>query len=87
VDTFNSIGWGALIDGTQDEAFKIFGENTRRHPESSSAYRYLAEGYLKTGDTDMAIKTYEKALELAATAKEDTEFIKRRLEGIKSNRK
>jgi len=87
VDTFNSIGWGALIDGNQDEAFKIFGENTRRHPESSSAYRYLAEGYLKTGDTDMAIKTYEKALELAATAKEDTEFIKRRLEGIKSNRK
>ena len=88
VDTFNSIGWGVLMDGNQDKAFKIFEENTRRHPNSSSAYRYLAEGYLKVDNIDMAVKTYEKALVLATNAKdENIEFIKKRLDGIKANRK
>lgn len=88
IDTFNSIGWSVLMDGRQDEAFKIFEENTRRHPNSSSAYRYLAEGYLKADNIEMAIKTYEKALVLATDAKdENLEFIKKRLDGIKANKK
>jgi|WetSurMetagenome_2_1015567.scaffolds.fasta_scaffold00455_2 predicted alpha/beta superfamily hydrolase len=88
VDTFNSIGWGILMDGNQNDAFKIFEENTRRHPSSSSAYRYLAEGYLKVDNIDMAIKTYEKALVLSTNAKdENMEFIKQRLESIKVNKK
>jgi tetratricopeptide (TPR) repeat protein len=88
VDTFNSIGWGVLMDGNQDKAFKIFEENTHRHPNSSSAYRYLAEGYLKVDNIDMAVKIYEKALVLATMAKdENIEFIKQRLDGIKANKK
>jgi tetratricopeptide (TPR) repeat protein len=88
VDTFNSIGWGVLMDGNQDEAFKIFEENTLRHPNSSSAYRYLAEGYLKADNIDMAVKTYEKALVLATNSKDDNlDFIKRRLVSIKANKK
>jgi hypothetical protein len=88
VDTFNSIGWGVLMDGNRDEAFKILEENTNRHPNSSSAYRYLAEGYFKVDNIDMAVKTYEKALLLATNANEDNlEFIKKRLDSIKSNKK
>jgi Tfp pilus assembly protein PilF len=76
------------MDGNQDKAFKIFEENTRRHPNSSSAYRYLAEGYLKVDNIDMAVKTYEKALVLATNAKdENLEFIIRRLDSIKANKK
>ncbi len=88
VDTFNSIGWSDLMDGKQDEAFKIFEENTLRFPNSSSAYRYLAEGYLKVDNIAMAVKTYEKALVLATNANDDNlEFIKKRLASIKSNKK
>jgi tetratricopeptide (TPR) repeat protein len=72
------------MDGNQNGAFKIFEENTRRHPNSSSAYRYLAEGYLKADNIDMAIKTYEKALVIATNSNDDNlEFIKRRLDSIK----
>jgi uncharacterized protein len=88
VDTFNSIGWGILRDGNRDEAFKIFGENVRRHPNASGAYRYLAEGYIRVGNIDMAIKTYEKGLVISTNANdENLEFIKKRLDSIKSEKK
>lgn len=88
VDTFNSIGWSVMMDGKQDEAFKIFEENTNRHPNSSSAYRYLAEGYLKANNIEMAVKTYEKALILATNASdENIDFIRQRLDSLKANKK
>ena len=76
------------MDGNTDKAFKIFEENTNRHPNSSSAYRYLAECYLKVDSIDMAVKIYEKALVLSTSAKDDNlEFIKKRLDSIKSKKR
>ena len=87
VGNFNSIGQGLLIDGYQEEAMKIFEENTRRHPNSPDAYRYLAQGYLKADNLDMAIKTYEKAVELATILKNaNLEFLKSRLESVKAEK-
>jgi hypothetical protein len=88
VNTFNSIGWGVLRAGRQEEAMKIFVENTYRFPDSPDAFNFLAKGYLKVGNIDMAIKTYEKAVELAATFnKGNLAFLKRRLEDVKANKK
>ncbi|MFA5971961.1 MAG: alpha/beta hydrolase-fold protein [Lentimicrobiaceae bacterium] len=88
VSTFNTIGWGLLRTGKQEEAMNIFRENTRRFPDSPDAYNYLAEGYLRAGNIDLAIKSYEKAVELATNFKTgNLEFLKRRLESIKAERK
>jgi len=88
VGTFNSIGWGDLRAGRQEEAMKIFVENTHRFPDSPDAYNFLAEGYLKAGNIEMAIKTYEKAVELAVTFKKgNLAFLKCRLEDVKASKK
>jgi uncharacterized protein len=87
VGLLNSYGWSFLRNGKQDEAIKIFNENVRRFPNSSDAYNYLGEGYLAAGNTEMAIKSYEKAIELATKFSGNVEFLKRRLDSIKTNKK
>jgi Flp pilus assembly protein TadD len=83
----NSYGWNSLRNGKHEEAVNIFKENVRRFPNSPDAYNYLAEGYLAAGNTDMAIKNYEKAIDLATKFSGNVEFLKRRLESIKANKK
>jgi len=88
VSLLNSLGWGYVRDGKHEEALKIFNENVRRFPDSPDAYNYLGEGYLAAGNIEMAIKSYEKALELATTFKTgNAEFLKRRIESIKADKK
>ncbi len=85
----NNYGWGYLRDGRYEEALKIFRENVSRFPDSPDAYNYLGEGYLAANSIEMAIKSYEKAIELAAAAEEDQKvaFFKSRIESIKAGRK
>lgn len=83
----NSYGWSILRKGKRDEAIKIFNENVRRFPNSPDAYNYLGEGYLASGNIESAVKSYEKAIELAAKFSGNVEFLKRRLDSIKANKK
>jgi len=83
----NSYGWGFLRDGKYEEAINIFKENTRRFPDSPDAFNFLGEGYLAAGNTEMAIKSYEVAIDLATRFSGNVEFLKRRLESIKVNKK
>jgi tetratricopeptide (TPR) repeat protein len=46
------------------EAIEILKFNVDMHPESFSAYDSLAEAYLNNGDQELAIKYFEKSLEL-----------------------
>jgi len=88
VSTFNTIEWGLLRDGQQEKAMTIFKENTRRFPDSPDAYNILAEGYLRAGNIDLAIQSYEKAVELAATFRTvNLAFLQRRLESVKTEKK
>lgn len=84
----NGYGWG-FTRSNHDEAIKIFKENTRRFPNSPDAYNYLGEGYLAADSIDMAIKSYEKAVELATALKDDKKvvFLKKRIESIKAGNK
>jgi predicted alpha/beta superfamily hydrolase len=87
VGLLNGYGWGYLRDGKHEEAIKIFKENVRRFPNSPDAYNYLGEGYLAFGNIEMAIKSYEKAVELATTFKNgNVDFLKRRIESIKADK-
>jgi len=86
-ELLNTYGWSFLRNKKQVEAMKIFNENVRRFPNSAEAYNYLGEGYLATDNTDMAIKSYEKAIDLATRFSGNIEFLKRRLDSIKINKK
>ena len=46
------------------EAIEIFKTNVKLYPESSNVYDSLGEAYMKDGNKELAIKNYEKSLEL-----------------------
>src|SRR5437764_13214349 len=43
---------------------QVFQKNVQEYPESSNVYESLGEAYMKTGQKDLAIKNYEKSLQL-----------------------
>jgi predicted alpha/beta superfamily hydrolase len=88
VGLLNSFGWSYIRAGKAEEAIKVFKENIRRFPNSPDAYNFLGEGYLAAGNIEMAINSYEKAVELATTFKNgNIDFLKRRIESIKADNK
>lgn len=47
-----------------DDAIELFKQNTADFPDSANAWDSLAEAYLTKGEKELAIKYYEKSLEL-----------------------
>ena len=45
-------------------AIKIFKVNTEMYPQSSNTFDSLAYAFMNAGERDLAIKNYEKSLEL-----------------------
>ena len=62
--TLNDFGYQMIRDNKIQDAIKIFNLNTKLYPESSNAFNGLGEAYLKTGNKGLALKNYEKSLEL-----------------------
>jgi CubicO group peptidase (beta-lactamase class C family) len=60
----NSMGYMLLRMKKVDDAIELFKQNTIDFPDSANAWDSLAEGYLTKGEKDLAIKYYEKSLEL-----------------------
>jgi tetratricopeptide (TPR) repeat protein len=60
----NTLGYQMLAENKKSEAVQIFQLNTICYPSSSNAYDSLGEAYLKCGDKALAIKNYQKALDL-----------------------
>jgi len=58
------LGYRLLWDRQIVGAVDIFRMNVRFYPESSNVYDSLGEAYMVNGDTELAIKNYEKSLEL-----------------------
>jgi CubicO group peptidase (beta-lactamase class C family) len=61
---FNSLGYKLLDGGDKGTAIRIFELNTAQYPSSSNAFDSLAEAYQKAGKKDLAIKAYQRAVEL-----------------------
>jgi len=53
-----------LSQKNYDKAIDIFTMNTFAYPNSANVFDSLGEAYMNKGDKTLAIKNYEKSLEL-----------------------
>ena len=73
----NRTGYWLLGKGRTGDAIKIFGLDIKEFPESTYGYDSLGEAYMKAGDKELAIKNYEKALQLDPKNKNAEEMLKK----------
>jgi tetratricopeptide (TPR) repeat protein len=60
----NLIGYTFLQQGKTAQAIDVFRKNVADHPDSWNTYDSLGEAYRATGQMDLAVKQYKKALEM-----------------------
>jgi len=60
----NMLGYQLMFRDMLDEAVEIFKLNIEAYPEWSNVYDSMGEAYMNRGDKELAIKNYEKSLEL-----------------------
>jgi pimeloyl-ACP methyl ester carboxylesterase len=60
----NLLGYNLLNSSKINEAIALFKLNTEFYPESANAYDSFAEAYMIAGNKELAIKNYERSLEL-----------------------
>jgi hypothetical protein len=60
----NALGYEFLSKGEFNDAIALFKLNVEVYPASFNVYDSLGEGYMENGDYDLAIKNYQKSLEL-----------------------
>lgn len=73
----NSLGYTLLRLKKVDDAIEVFKQNTADFPQSGNAWDSLAEGYMTRGDKELAVKYYEKSLELDPNNKNAVEQLKK----------
>ena len=75
----NSLAYDYLNDKNILKAIDLFQMNCKIFPTSANTYDSLAEAYMKSGQTDLAISNYEKVLQLDPNneiAKENLKMLK-----------
>jgi Flp pilus assembly protein TadD len=60
----NQTGYTLLRRRENAPAIEMFKLNAEEHPRSSNAHDSLGEAYAANGDVQLAIRSYERALEL-----------------------
>ena len=60
----NTLGYQLMNRDMLDEAIEILKLNIEAFPESGNVYDSMGEIYMKTGNKSLAIKNYQKSLEL-----------------------
>jgi len=78
---FNLAGYSLLNSGKIDEATAVFKMNVELFPDSWNVYDSLAEAYAVKGEKELAIKYYDKALQLNP----DNQNAKERLKNLKKS--
>jgi CubicO group peptidase (beta-lactamase class C family) len=73
----NGTGYQVLALKKTSDAIRIFQLNVELHPGSSNTYDSLGEAYMANGEKELAIKNYEKSLELNAKNNNAVEMLKR----------
>ncbi len=63
-DEMNDVGYRLLRMKKVNEAIEIFKLNVEAFPQSSNVYDSLGEAYMVNGDKELAIKNYQKSVEL-----------------------
>lgn len=71
------MGYHLLAQKRIDEAIKVFELNVQEYPKAWNPYDSLAEAYMNAGKKELAIKNYEKSLELNPENKNGAEMLKK----------
>jgi CubicO group peptidase (beta-lactamase class C family) len=75
--TLNQMGYHLLMQKKVDEAIKVLQLNVQEYPNASNPYDSLGEAYMTAGKKDLAIKNYEKSVELNPENKNGIEMLKK----------
>jgi tetratricopeptide (TPR) repeat protein len=62
--TLNQAGYGLMGTKKIGDAILLFRKNVELHPGSWNTYDSLAEAYMNNGDKELAIRNYQKSVEL-----------------------
>jgi CubicO group peptidase (beta-lactamase class C family) len=81
-DELNNLGYQMIKESKLPESVKLFELNVKEYPESANTYDSRGEAYMRNGQIDLAIKSYEKSLELNP-ANDNARAMLRQLEGGK----
>jgi len=76
-DAINGMGYEALAQRKAADAIRIFLLNVALHPDSSNTYDSLGEAYMANGEKELAIKNYEKSLQMNAKNSNAVEMLKK----------
>ncbi|MBL6950843.1 MAG: hypothetical protein ISR57_09395 [Bacteroidales bacterium] len=80
----NALGYRLLGEDKIVEAIKIFSLNANENPDSFNVYDSLGEAFMKSGNTTMAMKNYEKSLELNPDNENGKKMLEKLQETVKS---
>jgi CubicO group peptidase (beta-lactamase class C family) len=73
----NSLGYDLLNRKRVKEAIEVFKLNVEAYPESFNVYDSLGEAYMVNGNKELAIKNYQKSLELNPQNTNGLDILKR----------
>jgi CubicO group peptidase (beta-lactamase class C family) len=76
-DQVNTVGYWLLARKRVTEAIELFKMNVEDYPNSANAYDSLGEAYLINDDKELAIKNYQKSLELNPNNTNAVEMLKK----------
>jgi CubicO group peptidase (beta-lactamase class C family) len=62
--TLNNTGYSLMGQKNVESAILLLRKNVELHPDSWNAYDSLGEAYSKNGDTDQAVRSYQRSVEL-----------------------
>jgi CubicO group peptidase (beta-lactamase class C family) len=83
-DQMNGLGYELLYSWKRvNDAIEVFKLNVGDHPQSSNVYDSLGEAYAVNGDKDLAVKNYERSVELNPNNTGGIEALKKLREGGK----
>ncbi|HEX8096699.1 MAG TPA: hypothetical protein VF507_01630, partial [Pyrinomonadaceae bacterium] len=63
-DQMNRVGYALLTKNKVDLAIEVFKLNVEDYPNSWNVYDSLAEAYAVKGEKELAVKNYQKSIEL-----------------------
>jgi len=73
----NQLGYRLINQNRLAQAIEIFKLNVDAYPSSANVYDSLAEAYMRSGNREMAIKFYEKSIELNPDNRDAIEAVKK----------
>ena len=80
----NILGYQCLGMNRVDDAIEIFKLNVAAYPDASNPYDSLGEAYMIKGDTELAVKNYQKSIDLNPDNTNGINMLKKIEEKMKS---